>query len=155
MRFPTPLRSLALAFVLVAPLSAQAADEHFLADGVAAAGHDVVAFHTKGMAKPGDAAFSATYQDVTWLFSSAENRDLFAADPMKYAPAFGGWCAVGASKGKKIAIDPQFFAVVDGQLYLNSSKGAHENVFLQNVEGTIRAGEHNWSRMFATEQSRL
>jgi YHS domain-containing protein len=155
MSFPTRLRTLSLALALAAPLAAQAADERFLANGVTAAGHDVVAFHTENKAKPGGGAFSATYQGVTWLFSSAENRDLFAADPAKYAPAFGGWCAVGASKGKKIEIDPQFFAVVDGQLYLNSSKGAHENVFMKDVAGTIRTGEQNWSRMFATEQSKL
>lgn len=148
-------RSAALALALLAPAAAMAADEHFLTGEVAAAGHDVVAYHTMSKPVPGDAAYSATYQGVTWHFSSAENRDLFTADPAKYAPAYGGWCSVGAAKGKKIAIDPAFFAVVDGQLYLNSSQAAHENVFLQDVPGTISKGEGNWKRIFATEAGNL
>jgi YHS domain-containing protein len=149
------LRGAAFALALFAPAAALAADEHFLADGIAARGHDVVAYHTMGKPTPGDAAFSATYQGVTWLFASAEHRDLFAAEPGRYAPAYGGWCSVGAAKGKKIAIDPQFFAVVDGQLYLNSSQGAHENVFLQDTAGTIAKGERNWKVIFATEADQL
>lgn len=148
-------RGAVLALALLAPAAAMAADEHFLKGDVAAAGHDVVAYHTMGKPVPGDAAYTATYQGVTWKFSSAANRDLFAAEPAKYAPAYGGWCAVGAAKGKKIAIDPAYFAVVDGQLYLNSSQGAHENVFLKDVPGTIAKGESNWKRIFATEAGNL
>ena len=59
------------------------------------------------------------------------------------------------AKGKKIEINPAFFAVVDGQLYLNSSQAAHENVFLQDVPGTISKGEGNWKRIFATEAGNL
>jgi hypothetical protein len=39
---------------------------------------------------------------VTWHFASAENKALFEANPAQYAPAHGGWCAGGASKGKKV-----------------------------------------------------
>ena len=44
--------------------------------------------------------FKAEYQGATWQFASAQNRNLFKANPAKYAPAYGGWCAAGASKGK-------------------------------------------------------
>ena len=149
------LRIAALSVALALPFSAHAADEHYIVDGAAIGGYDVVAYHKVGKPTKGDANFTATYQGVEWKFASAENRDLFAAEPAKFAPAFGGWCAVGASKGKKINIDPAFFAVVDGQLYLNSSKGAHENVFLSDVPGTISKGAQNWKVMFATEADKL
>lgn len=148
-------RIAALSVALALPFAAFAADEHYAVDGVVIGGYDAVAFHTKSMAKKGDAKFSATYQGATWHFASAENRDLFAAEPAKFAPAYGGWCSVGAAKGKKINIDPNFFAVVDGQLYLNSSKGAHENVFKADVPGTIAMGERNWKTIFATEADKL
>lgn len=149
------LRLAAVAMAIALPFAAQAADEHFIADGAAIGGYDVVAYHTAGKPTKGDANYTATYQGVTWNFASAENRDLFAADPAKYAPAYGGWCSVGAAKGKKINIDPNFFAVVDGQLYLNSSKAAHENVFLPDVPGTIGKGEAQWKVIFATEADKL
>ncbi len=149
------LRIAALSVALALPFAANAADEHYVANGVAIAGYDAVAFHTAGKPTKGDANFTATYQGVEWQFASAENRDKFAAEPAKFAPAYGGWCAVGASKGKKIKIDPAFFAVVDGQLFLNSSKGAHENVFLTDVPGVISKGEKNWKVMFATEADKL
>lgn len=149
------LRVAAMAMALALPFAAHAADEHFIADGAAIGGYDAVAYHTMGKPTKGDAQFTATYQGVTWNFSSAENRDLFAAEPAKYAPAYGGWCSVGAAKGKKIKVDPNFFAVVDGQLYLNSSQGAHENVFLKDTAGTISKGEGNWKTIFATEASKL
>ena len=147
--------ALAVALPFALPFTAQAAEEHFIVNGSAIGGYDPVAFHTAGKPMKGDAAITSIYQGVTWNFASTANRDLFAAEPAKYAPAFGGWCSVGASKGKKIDIDPNYFAVVDGQLYLNSSKGAHENVFLADVPGTIMKGEQNWKVMFATEAGKL
>lgn len=149
------LRIAALSVALSLPFAAHAADEHYIVDGAAIGGYDVVAYHTVGEPTKGDANFTATYQGVEWQFASAENRDLFAAEPAKFAPAYGGWCSVGASKGKKINIDPAFFAVVDGQLFLNSSQGAHENVFLADTPGTISLGEQNWKVMFATEADKL
>jgi YHS domain-containing protein len=149
------LRIAALSVALALPFAAHAADEHYLVDGAAIGGYDVVAYHTAGKPAKGDAQFTSIYQGVKWKFSSAENRDLFAAEPAKFAPAYGGWCSVGAAKGKKINIDPALFAVVDGQLYLNSSKGAHENVFLKDVPGTISKGEQNWKVIFATEADKL
>ncbi|QYK42628.1 MAG: YHS domain-containing protein [Paracoccaceae bacterium] len=155
MTLSTTARRLVLSLVLLAPVSAMAADEHYLADGVAIGGYDAVAYHTAGMPTKGDAMFTATYQGAAWNFASAENRDMFIADPAKYAPAYGGWCSAGASKGKKVPTRPEFFAIVDGQLYLNSSEAAHFNLFLKDTAGTISKGEGNWKRIFATEADRL
>jgi len=58
--------------------------------GVAIRGFDTVAFHTEKRAVKGKKEFSYQWQDATWYFKNAENRDLFAADPLRYAPQFGG-----------------------------------------------------------------
>lgn len=146
--------ALALALPFVPGLSS-AADEHYVKDGIAIAGLDVVAYHTVGKPTPGTAQFTAQYQGATWQFSSAAHRDLFAANPAKYAPAYGGWCSAGASKGKKVATKPEFWAIVDGQLYLNSSDAAHNKLFLGDTLGTIRKGESNWKTIYATEAAKL
>jgi YHS domain-containing protein len=146
--------ALGLIFAIAAPF-AHAADEHFLADGAAVGGYDVVAYHTQNGPALGSADFTAVYQGVEWRFASAANRELFAADPAKYAPAYGGWCSAGASKGKKVPTQPELFAIVDGQLYLNSSPAAHDGLFLKDTAGVIAKGEGTWKRIFATEADKL
>ena len=150
--------ALPLVFALAMPLLpslADAADEHYVKDGVAVSGIDVVAYHTLGKPTAGSAQYTAQYQGATWHFASAAHRDLFAAAPAKYAPAYGGWCSAGASKGKKVAIKPEYWAIVDGQLYLNSSDAAHTKLFLSDTAGTIRKGESNWKTIYATEAAKL
>ena len=58
--------------------------------GVAIRGFDTVAFHAEKRAVKGKKEFSYQWEDATWYFKNAENRDLFAADPLRYAPQFGG-----------------------------------------------------------------
>jgi len=58
--------------------------------GVAIRGFDTVAFHTDKRAVKGKKEFAYQWNDATWYFKSAENRDLFAVDPVRYAPQFGG-----------------------------------------------------------------
>lgn len=147
---------LTVATGLSLPISgALAVDEHFISDAAVVGGYDVVAYHTAGKPTQGDANFSASYQGATWHFASAENQALFKADPAKYAPAYGGWCAAGASKGKKVPTKPELWAIVGDQLYLNSSPKAHNDLFLAKTDAVIRKGESNWKRIFATSKEEL
>ncbi len=59
--------------------------------GVAIEGYDTVAYHTEGRAVKGDSEFSYVWNDAKWYFASAKNRELFAADPERYAPQYGGY----------------------------------------------------------------
>ena len=143
------------AFVSVG--TAQAADEFFIADpqkNIAINGYDPVAYHKVGAPTKGVADYKYEYDDVVWKFSSAENKAAFKANPDKFAPAYGGWCAVGTSKGKKIATQPQLFKIVDGQLYLNSSDGAHK-LFLKDETGTISTADTNWKDIKSTPATEL
>lgn len=142
---------------LVSTGAAYAADEFFISDtekNIAINGYDPVAYHKAGEPTKGSAEFKHEYDDVVWKFSSAENLAAFQADPAKFAPAYGGWCAVGTSKGKKVATQPHLFKVVDGQLYLNSSDGAH-NLFLEDETGTIGTADENWTEIKSTPASEL
>lgn len=155
-QFNWMIRATAALFVLTAtPIASFAADEHYIVEGAAIGGFDPVAYHTVGAPTKGDSNFTAQYQGIEWYFASAENRDLFTAEPAKYAPAYGGWCSAGASKGKKVATRPDLWAIVEGQLYLNSSEAAHNDLFLADTETVIDKGEGNWSRIYATEADKL
>ena len=146
--------SIFAAFTLSAT-NALAVDEHFIDAQAVVGGYDVVAYHTVGKTTKGSAKYSASYQGATWHFASKGNLELFKSEPAKYAPAYGGWCSAGASKGKKVPTKPDLWAIVDGQLYLNSSPAAHNKLFLANTEAVIRKGEANWKQIFATSRDEL
>ena len=106
-------------------------------------GFDAVAYFTESRPVEGSAQFTHRWMDGTWRFSSAANRDLFAADPAKYAPQFGGYCAWAVSNNHTAPIDPQAWKVVDGKLYLNYSKGVQAK-WSKDIPARISAGEKNW-----------
>jgi YHS domain-containing protein len=90
------------------------------AEHVAIQGYDAVAYFTDGKPTKGDARFLVEHDDVRWYFTSAEHRDLFAADPERYMPQYGGYCAGAAAQGEFRVANPEVWALVDGKLYLYS-----------------------------------
>jgi YHS domain-containing protein len=123
--------------------AAHAAPPIYAEDGIAVDGTDVVAYFTQGAPVAGDAAFAHEYMGATWLFSSAENRDAFAADPQAYAPQYGGYCAYAASKGGIASTVPEAWTIVDGKLYLNFSVTV-QGIWAQDIPGNIARADANW-----------
>ena len=72
--------------------------------------------------------------------------DLFAADPEKYAPQYGGYCAWAVSQGYTASTDPEAWKIVDGKLYLNYSKSVQQT-WEQDIPGNIAAGDGNWPKV--------
>ncbi|PTW61453.1 YHS domain-containing protein [Breoghania corrubedonensis] len=118
----------------------------YVKDGAAIGGIDPVAYFTDGKPVAGSDAFTATHDGVTWKFATAEHRDMFEADPQKYTPAYGGYCATGASFGYKIPIDPATWDIHAGRLYLNAGPAPHKR-YLSDVEGTIGRADENWKKI--------
>ena len=111
--------------------------------GIAVDGTDVVAYFSQGRPVAGDPAITHVWKGVTWQFDSAANRDFFAADPTRYAPQYGGFCAFGLSKGFKVPVIPEAWKIVDGKLYLNNSAAVQER-FEGNTEEYINHADLNW-----------
>ena len=65
---------------------------------IAIRGYDTVAYFTEALSVAGSADHAVQWQGATWQFASADNRALFEADPEKYAPQFGGYCAYGIAR---------------------------------------------------------
>ncbi|GAB4195674.1 MAG: YHS domain-containing (seleno)protein [Wenzhouxiangellaceae bacterium] len=98
-------------------LSVQAGDWNSNDANVVLDGYDVVAYHTQAEAVRGDASHALEYDGAVFHFSSAENRDLFKADPDKYAPKYKGYCAFAVSaKNAKVPADPKTFKLYNGEL---------------------------------------
>lgn len=125
-----------------------------LDDGVAIKGHDPVAYFTQGAAVAGDPSLTAAHDGATYRFASADNLAAFQADPARYAPAYGGFCAYGAAYGSKIDVDPEAFAIVDDRLYLNVSKRINRR-WSQDVDARIDEANENWPRIRNTAPAAL
>lgn len=115
-------------------------------DGVALQGYDPVAFFTVKAPLKGKPEFSSTYHGAKYHFHSAKDKQAFDAEPSKYEPQFGGYCAFGVSKGKLVEIDVEAFQMVDGKLLLQYNKGVRDE-FNKDVAGNLKKAEGNWSKL--------
>ena len=123
-----------------------AAEKVFARSGTAIRGYDPVAYHLESAPVKGDSQFSLDWKGHEWRFKSAANRDLFAADPEKYAPAYNGFCAYAASKGYIAPTVPQAWTIRNGKLYLNYSLSVRKT-WLEDVDANIAAGDANWPKL--------
>ncbi len=69
---------------------------------------------------------------------------MFDANPEKYLPAYGGYCAMGVAMGRKFATDPEAFKIVDGKLYLNLNSSI-QKVWFRDIPGNIEKANENWA----------
>ena len=69
-------------------------------------GHDPVSYFAGGSPVKGSSAITAEFRGEQYHFSSAANRERFVADPQKYLPQYGGYCAYAVAKGSLAAGDP-------------------------------------------------
>jgi YHS domain-containing protein len=112
-------------------------------EGFALKGYDPVAYFTGGQPTKGSAQYSFQWKGVTYLFASAENLLRFKADPDKYLPQYGGYCAYAMSLDRIADIDPHRWAIVGGKLYLNNGFLA-QNLWSLNKSGNIVSADRNW-----------
>lgn len=132
-----------------AALAADRTDGLFnrLSGNLGAKGYDVVAYQTLGKPTPGSAQFQQAHGGVTWQFANAEHLALFRADPAKYLPQYGGFCAWAVAQGKLADIDPvNGWKVLDGKLYLNYSAGV-QKTWEKDIPGFIDKANANWPRL--------
>ncbi|WP_439135202.1 YHS domain-containing (seleno)protein [Pseudomaricurvus sp.] len=113
------------------------------ANDVAIHGYDPVAYFTQSKPVQGSVQFTATHEGAIYRFSTAENRDLFKSNTDKYAPQFGGYCAMGVALNKKLDVDPAAYYIEDNKLYLNLNKAVQKK-WLTDVPGHLKTAYRVW-----------
>lgn len=115
--------------------------------GLGAKGYDVVSYFTDMHPVMGSDKFVAQLGGVKWQFSSQAHLDAFNANPEKYLPQFGGFCAWGVSVGKLFDVDPvNGWTISDGKLYLNFN-GDINKTFAADAKGFIGKANGNWASL--------
>jgi len=132
-----------LTFLLVAGWGGAAIGAPAATD-TAIKGYDAVAYFVAGKAIKGSESFTYRWHNLNWHFQSADNRDLFAAKPEKFAPQYDGYCAWAMTEKRKAITDPEVWKIVDGKLYLNCSMAAYEK-WRRDIPGNIKKADTNWS----------
>lgn len=130
------------ALLLYTGLQAQSASI-FHQQSTALHGYDVVAFFTDSTAVPGKADHHYEWQGVSWLFASPAHRDAFAADPLRYAPQYGGFCAYGTAGGYKAPTQIETWTIVNGKLYFNYNAKV-KALWSKDIPGLIKKADVNW-----------
>ena len=98
-------------------------------------GYDTVSyFMGDGVPVKGSEEFQTKWRGANWQFSSEENLNKFKANPEKYAPQYGGYCAWAAAHGTLAKGDPKVYTLEDGKLYLNYDKSIHEGWLPRKAE---------------------
>ena len=123
--------------------AAACAGTYFEKGAAAIDGYDPVAYFKENKPVKGSDSFTVTHEGSTFRFSSAANRDAFVADPQKYAPQYGGFCAYAVANGYKAKIEPDAFTIVDDKLYLNYDQSVQRR-WRRDIPGYIRKGDRNW-----------
>jgi len=129
---------------------AYAADEYNVVNGHTLAGqplglHGVDPVSMFGDQGPltGDASLTASHDGIDYYFASAAAKQAFEANPTRYLPQFGGFCAFGVFVGKKLDGDVRYADIVDGKLYLFVN-AAIQAKYREDPEAVIAGANAKW-----------
>ena len=115
---------------------------------VALEGYDPVSYFDN-QPMEGKPEIKLSYKGVMYLFATQQNQSKFKANPEKYEPAYGGWCAYAMGEtGEKVKIDPETFKIVDGKLYLFYNFWANNTLvdWNKNEKPLKTKADQNWKK---------
>jgi hypothetical protein len=133
---------------------------HLDGDGLALQGYDPLSYFLAKGPTLGKKQFEHTERGVTYHFVSKENRDAFAAEPQKWEPPYGGWCAYAVIDGEKVDIDPLNFEVIDGKVYLfykgfwgDARDKWQARIKTKNATKVVAEADAGWKKLEAADQA--
>jgi YHS domain-containing protein len=134
------LTALTAAVAFAALTLSASADEKSLA----IKGYDPVAYFTLGKPTKGSPEYAYDWDEHRYLFVSAEHRDRFKSDPVKYAPQFGNYCAMALAKGQVVVANPENWLISEGKLYVFGSPApAGPVLFQKDFAGNVVKANQN------------
>jgi len=143
LRWVVALLCSAVAFQFsVAPADADDATNH-----VAIQGYDVVSYFTDGKPVKGDSEISLPFDDSKWQFTNSSHKEMFAADPDRYIPQYGGSCAGGMALGVSVPANPENWVIVDGRLYMVAGTKADLEEWKLHAAENIVAANQQWKKL--------
>lgn len=131
------------------PALAASRPAYFTRNGYVIRGYDPVAYFLEEAPRKGSTKHKLSYGGATWLFKSAKNKALFRANPAKYEPAYGGYCAYAMSRGDFAKTEANAWSIHKGKLYLNYDRSIRAT-WDRDRSGYIRKADKHWPRVRST-----
>ncbi|NJN41005.1 MAG: YHS domain protein [Flammeovirgaceae bacterium] len=148
------MKTLIFSFLLSQLLQGSPAEmrlTHFnVKDKIAISGYDPVSYFES---KPteGKKEFFHIHEGVHYYFASIANRNTFKANPEKYEPAYGGWCAFAmGDSGEKVKVDPETYKISNGKLFLFYNFWTTNTLtsWNKNEPGLKASADKNWNAIY-------
>ncbi len=143
-------KTLMLLSFLAAATSSVAETLQYETENGAIDGYDPVSYFTDGQAERGSQAITAEWNGAIWRFTSAAHRDTFTENPEKYAPQYGGFCALGMAHGGDVPTNPEAWTIWEGKLYFNMIKEV-SITWRYNPDKLIERADMKWNALNATK----
>jgi YHS domain-containing protein len=105
-------------------------------------GYDPVAYFTLGRSAPGLPELEYEWDEHRYRFARPEHRDLFKADPLRYAPQFSNFCAVALTRGEIHEANPEYWLISDGKLYIFGGPTGPERFRKALTENVLKANQN-------------
>ncbi|PKG39159.1 YHS domain-containing (seleno)protein [Psychromonas sp. Urea-02u-13] len=111
----------------------------------AVSGYDVIAYFEQAKPVEGSSKYQLEYKGADWYFSSQANLDKFKANPEKFAPQYGGYCAWAMSNDKAAPGNPPFWTIYNDKLYLNYDQNVLDT-WRADKDGFIKSADAHWAK---------
>jgi YHS domain-containing protein len=147
------MRAFFLTLLLLIAVPAMAQPKKLLnvdKNDIAIKGYDPVAFFTQNKPVKGNPQFASDYNGARYLFASTEDKATFDANPGKYEPQFGGFCAYAVSRGRTAPIKVEAFQIVNGRLLLQYDLDILKE-FQKDTQGNLKKADQNWPSVVERE----
>jgi YHS domain-containing protein len=117
---------------------------------LALGGYDPMGYWTVGAPVKGSPLLFHEWRGATWYFRSQENRRKFIAEPERYAPAFGGYCAYCLAESEEAATggDPLVFLIHKDRLYILQSEAVREK-WMEDLDTYTAKAERIYTGLLA------
>jgi hypothetical protein len=133
--------------VIAIPASADSTQTSTTPEHVAIQGYDVVSYFTDGKPVKGSSDISMPFEDSKWQFANMSHKEMFAANPDRYLPQYGGLCAGGMAMGVSVPANPENWVIVDGKLYMVSGGAADLADWKAHAAENIKRADEQWTKL--------
>ncbi len=119
-------------------------------NGVAVSGYDPVSYFD-GKPTEGVKNLKYVHQGISYYFANQVNMDKFKANPTKYEPAYGGWCAYAmGANGEKVEVNPKTYKIINGKLFLFYNAYFTNTLKDWNKDESklFKKAEDNWKKIY-------
>ena len=113
-------------------------------DDTALKGYDSSGYFTRAKPLEGHKQFAFEWKGAQWHFADAISRDLFKANPEKYAPQYGGYCSNQMSLGNIADVDPGVWLIHNDKLYFFGHQAGKDRWQTTGIDARIKDADRHW-----------